>query len=52
MRSPIEIVNSMIGKDYFSQWLGIEVLEIKQGFCKLQMTIREDMLNGFGIAHG
>lgn len=41
-----------MAKDYFSQWLGIEVLEIKEGFCKLQMTIREDMLNGFGIAHG
>lgn len=39
-------------KDYFSQWLGIEVLEIKEGACKLQMTVRDEMLNGFGIAHG
>ncbi len=39
-------------KDYFSQWLGIEVLEIKEGSCKLKMVIRKDMLNGFGIAHG
>lgn len=41
-----------MAKDYFSQWLGIEILEIKEGSCKLQMTIRENMLNGFGIAHG
>ncbi len=52
MSSPKEIVNTMMAKDYFSQWLGIEILEIKEGSCKLQMTIREDMLNGFGIAHG
>lgn len=52
MPSPKEILNTMMAKDYFSQWLGIEVLEIKEGSCKLQMTIREDMLNGFGIAHG
>ncbi|MES2568283.1 MAG: hydroxyphenylacetyl-CoA thioesterase PaaI [Bacteroidota bacterium] len=42
----------MMAKDYFSQWLGIEVLEITQGVCKLKMTVRKDMLNGFGIAHG
>ena len=52
MTSPIEIVNGMIAKDYFSQWLGIEVLDVKEGFCKIQMTVRKDMLNGFGIAHG
>ena len=52
MSSPIEIVNKMLAKDYFSQWLGIEVLEVKEGFCKLQMIVRNDMLNGFGIAHG
>ena len=52
MSSPIEIVNSMLAKDYFSQWLGIEVLEVREGFCKLQMIVRQEMLNGFGIAHG
>lgn len=41
-----------MAKDYFSQWLGIEVLEINEGSCKLKMLIRKDMLNGFGIAHG
>lgn len=52
MPTPNEIVNTMMAKDYFSQWLGIEVLDIKEGGSKLQMTVREDMLNGFGIAHG
>ena len=38
--------------DAFSQWLGIEILEVREGFCKLQMKIRQEMTNGFGIAHG
>ncbi len=42
----------MMGSDFFSQWLGITVLEIGNGFCKLNLTVRKDMLNGFGIAHG
>jgi acyl-CoA thioesterase len=52
MPKPSEILNTMMAKDYFSQWLGIEVLEVKQGYCKLKMTLRNEMLNGFGIAHG
>jgi acyl-CoA thioesterase len=47
-----EIIDAMMEKDYFSQWLGIERLEEREGFCKLRMTIRKEMCNGFGIAHG
>lgn len=50
--NPREIVETMMNKDFFSQWLGIQVLEIREGYCKLGMQIRNDMLNGFGIAHG
>ncbi len=42
----------MMEKDFFSQWLGIQLLETKEGFCRLSMTIREEMCNGFSIAHG
>ena len=46
------IVKKMYGSDAFSKWLGIEVLEIQSGSCKLKMTVRKEMLNGFAIAHG
>jgi acyl-CoA thioesterase len=52
MSLPQQVVDRMMSKDYFSQWLGIEVLEIKDGYCKLKMIVREEMLNGFGILHG
>jgi acyl-CoA thioesterase len=38
--------------DAFSQWMGIEVLETKEGYSKIRMPIREEMVNGFGIVHG
>ena len=47
-----EIIQTMMANDFFSQWLGIRILEQKEGFCKLSLIIRKDMLNGFGIAHG
>ena len=49
---PSAIVKQMMENDKFSQWLGIEVMEISKGHCRLEMRIREDMTNGFGIAHG
>ena len=49
---PSEIIDKMMSKDFFSQWLGIERLEEGEGFCKLRMQVREEMCNGFTIAHG
>ena len=46
------VVSHMMEHDLFSQWLGIEVLEIKEGYSKIKMTVRKEMLNGFGIVHG
>ena len=46
------VVNHMMEHDQFSQWLGIQVLEIRQGFSKISMVIRPEMVNGFGIIHG
>ena len=47
-----KVVDKMMSGDAFSQWLGIEVLGISEGYCKLKMTVREKMTNGFKIAHG
>ena len=42
----------MYENDAFSQWLGIEILEMSAGYAKLRMVVREEMTNGFKIAHG
>jgi acyl-CoA thioesterase len=46
------IVDAMMDKDLFSQWLGIERLEEKEGYCRLRMSLRPEMCNGHGIVHG
>ena len=47
-----KVIDKMISGDAFSKWLGIEVLEISEGLCKLQMEVKDKMTNGFSIAHG
>lgn len=47
-----KVVNKMLAEDKFSQWLGIQVVSIAQGHCVLKMKVREEMVNGFRIAHG
>ena len=47
-----KIVDQMIATDTFSKWLGIEVLEVADGFAKIKMKVREEMLNGHGVVHG
>ena len=47
-----KIVNKMFEGDAFSQWLGIEIIKVEEGFCELNLTVREEMTNGFKIAHG
>ncbi len=50
--TPDQVVTHMMEHDLFSQWLGITVLEVKEGYSKISMTVRPEMINGFGIVHG
>jgi acyl-CoA thioesterase len=47
-----KIVDQLYNNDPFSKWLGIERITENTGSCVLLLTIREEMLNGFAIAHG
>lgn len=50
--SPRALVAHLMARDAFSQWLGVEVLEAETGRAVVRMTVREEMVNGFGTAHG
>ena len=52
MSTAQKVVEHMMDHDAFSQWMGIDVLEIKEGYSRIKMTIRKEMVNGFGIVHG
>jgi acyl-CoA thioesterase len=44
--------DTMWKDDHASQGLGMEILDIKPGHARLAMTVKPDMVNGHGIAHG
>ncbi len=52
MTAAEQIVSEMMARDSMSQWMGIQIIMISPGNCKLEMVVRESMLNGFRIAHG
>lgn len=49
---PRRIVEYMMTEDAFSKWLGIELLEAKEGYALTRMEVRAEMMNGLGVAHG
>jgi len=48
----VAVVDHMMEKDLFSQWLGIQIIEIREGYSKIKMSVRKEMMNGLGIVHG
>jgi acyl-CoA thioesterase len=42
----------MLANDPASSWMGVEILNRGEGSATIQMTLRPEMLNGFGMAHG
>ena len=50
--TPEEAKQHLQKNDTFSKWLDIQIEEIAAGYCKLNYSIRPEMLNGFGSVHG
>ena len=46
------VVATMLANDAFSRWLGLKVLQVEPGRVSAEMTVRPEMLNGFGVCHG
>lgn len=46
------VVDRLMLQDAFSQWLGIRIVEARVGYAEVRMTVRDDMVNGFGTSHG
>lgn len=43
---------AMFARDRASQGLGMVIEEVREGYARLRMTVRADMLNGHGACHG
>ena len=46
------VVRAMLRRDAFSEWLGIEAIEIAPRRSTVRMKVRPEMVNGFGVSHG
>ena len=46
------MVDQLFGADLASQTLGIEILDVAPGRVQIAMTVRRDMVNGYGMCHG
>jgi acyl-CoA thioesterase len=46
------VVSQMMERDAFSQWLGIEIVNVRPRGASIRLTVRDDMVNGFGVCHG
>lgn len=49
---PADLSHPILENDYATRWMGIEVLSLEPGRVQVRMTVRQEMLNGFGITHG
>jgi acyl-CoA thioesterase len=47
-----EEIRAKISQDPFASFLGIELLELREGYSKVTLTVGEHMLNFHGILHG
>lgn len=46
------VVHAMMAKDAFSQMMGMEIVDVRPRGSTVRMTVRPDMVNGFGVCHG
>ena len=46
------VVAHMLEHDEFSRWLGLEVTHLAPNAATVRMTVRPEMVNGFGVCHG
>ena len=48
----LDQIFQQISQDLFVRFLGIELLELREGYSRVTMTVGEHMLNFHGIPHG
>jgi acyl-CoA thioesterase len=52
VRRAREVVQTLFLADLASQALGIEIIDVAPGRVQIAMTVRPDMVNGYGMCHG
>ncbi len=51
-QNPLEYAREVVGRDPMARHLGIEVLEVGEGFSRVALTVRPEHLNALDRVHG
>ena len=46
------VVHAMLARDEFSRMLGMRLVAVSPRAATVTLTVRDDMVNGFGVCHG
>ena len=52
MATPNEVAESMYARDRASQWLGLKIVDVREGYAQMSMEVKPHMANGHDIGHG
>jgi acyl-CoA thioesterase len=52
LATPKEVADSMYARDRASQWLGLNIVEMRAGFAQMTMEVKPHMANGHDLGHG
>lgn len=50
--TPLETAQYMLNQDFFSQWMDIKLVEVREHYCLIEMPIKKEMINGLKTVHG
>ena len=50
--SPLKLAQYMLNQDFFSQWMGIKIVEVREKYCLIEMPVKQEMINGLKTVHG
>lgn len=52
MATPNEVAESMYSRDRASQWLGLKIVYVREGYAQMTMEVKSHMANGHDLGHG
>ena len=50
--TPQQVAESMYSRDHASQWLGLKLVEVREGYAQMIMKVKPHMVNGHDLGHG
>lgn len=52
MATPNEVAESMYSRDRASHWLGLKIVDVREGYAQMTMEVQPHMANGHDLGHG